>query len=140
MLSRLRDTRIRQQLKKEIPTDSKDWENIYLGSGGAPGVLIGSVVNRELEPIQGKRLSQIAAEQNKEPLEAMFDLILADNGQTGAIYFMMSEADLARGDARSVRQLLHRQRGARDRWAIVGREVASARLGQLSADTWPIRP
>ncbi|MBC8029909.1 MAG: D-aminoacylase [Pyrinomonadaceae bacterium] len=94
MLARLRDTRIRQQLKKEIPTDSKDWENIYLGSGGAPGVLISSVVNRELEAMQGKRLSQIAEEQNKEPLEALFDLILADNGQTGAIYFMMSEIDL----------------------------------------------
>lgn len=94
MLSRLRDTSIRQQLKKEIPVDSKDWENIYLGSGEASGVLISSVVNRELEPLIGKRLSQIAAEQNKDPLEAMFDLILADNGQTGAIYFMMSESDL----------------------------------------------
>ena len=94
MLGRLRDMRIRQQLKKEITTDSMEWENIYLGSGGAPGILIGSVVNRGLEAVQGKRLSQIAAEQNKEPLEALFDLILADNGQTGAIYFMMSEADL----------------------------------------------
>jgi N-acyl-D-aspartate/D-glutamate deacylase len=86
--------RIRQQLKKEIPADSKDWENIYLGSGGAEGVLISSVVNRELEPLLGKRLSQIATEQNKEPLDALFDLILADNGQTGAIYFMMNENDL----------------------------------------------
>ncbi len=94
MLSRIRDTRIRQQLKKEIMSDAKDWENIYLGSGGAEGVLIGSVGNRELEALQGKRLSQIAAEQQKEPLEAMFDLIVADNGQTGAIYFMMSEPDL----------------------------------------------
>src|SRR2546430_15933620 len=68
MLSRLRDEHIRQQLKKEITTDSKDWENIYLGSGGAPGVLIGSVVNRELEAMQGKRLSEIAAAQGKEPL------------------------------------------------------------------------
>ncbi|HWN09710.1 MAG TPA: D-aminoacylase [Pyrinomonadaceae bacterium] len=94
MLRRVRDTRIRQQLKKEIPSDSKDWENIYLGSGGAPGVLISSVVNRELEPLLGKRLSRIALEQNKEELEALFDLIVADNGQTGAIYFMMSEPDL----------------------------------------------
>jgi dihydroorotase/N-acyl-D-amino-acid deacylase len=95
MLSRLKDMRIRQHLKKEIMTDSKEWENIYLGSGGAPGVLIGSVVNRDLEAMQGKRLSQIATEQGKEdPLDALFDLILADNGQTGAIYFMMSESDL----------------------------------------------
>jgi N-acyl-D-amino-acid deacylase len=94
MLARLRDAGIRQQLKQEITTDSKEWENIYLGSGGAPGVLIGSVINRELESMQGKRLSQIAAEQGKDPLDALLDLILADHGQTGAIYFMMSEDDM----------------------------------------------
>ena len=48
MLKRLSDMRIRQHLKEEITTDVKDWENIYLGSGGASGVLIGSVVNRDL--------------------------------------------------------------------------------------------
>jgi dihydroorotase/N-acyl-D-amino-acid deacylase len=94
MLARLRDSSIRERLRKEVTTDSKEWENIYLGSGGASGVLIGSVVNRELEAMQGKRLSQIAEEQGKDPLDALFDLILADHGQTGAIYFMMSEDDM----------------------------------------------
>lgn len=94
MLKRLGDVRIREHLKEEIMTDQKAWENIYLGSGGASGVLIGSVVNRELESLQGKRLSQIAEEQGKEPLDALFDLIVADHGQTGAIYFMMSEDDM----------------------------------------------
>jgi N-acyl-D-amino-acid deacylase len=94
MLDRLRDAPTRERLKKEISTDSKDWENIYLGSGGAGGVLIGAVVNRDLEAMQGKRLAEIASEQKKDPLDALFDLILADHGQTGAIYFMMSETDL----------------------------------------------
>src|SRR6185295_4178691 len=94
MIGRLRDVNIRERLKREINAESKDWENIYLGSGGAGGVLIGAVVNRDLEAMQGKRLSQIAEEQKKDPLDALFDLILADHGQTGAIYFMMSEADL----------------------------------------------
>jgi dihydroorotase/N-acyl-D-amino-acid deacylase len=94
MLARLRDPQTRGRLKEEIGTDSKEWENIYLGSGGPSGVLIGSVVNRELEAMQGKRVSEIAAEQKKDPLDALFDLILADHGQTGAIYFMMSEDDL----------------------------------------------
>jgi dihydroorotase/N-acyl-D-amino-acid deacylase len=94
MLARLRDSGIRERLKKEITTDSKEWENIYLGSGGASGVLIGSVVNRDLEAMQGKRVSQIAEEQGKDPLDTLFDLILADHGQTGAIYFMMSEEDM----------------------------------------------
>lgn len=93
-LARLREPSIREKLKREITTDSRDWENIYLGSGEAAGVLISAVVNRELESLQGKRLSEIAAEQKKAPLDALFDLILADKGQTGAIYFMMNEDDL----------------------------------------------
>jgi N-acyl-D-amino-acid deacylase len=66
----------------------------YLGSGGPEGILIGAVVNRDLDALQGKRLSEIAAEQKKSPLDALFDLIIADHGQTGAIYFMMSEDDM----------------------------------------------
>jgi len=93
-LARLRDVETRARLKREITTDTNEWENIYLGSGGASGVLIGAVVNRELEQWQGKRLSEIAAAQGKDPLDALFDLIIADKAQTGAIYFMMSEDDL----------------------------------------------
>jgi len=94
MVARLKDTATRERLKKEIGTDSRDWENIYLGSGGPSGILIGSVVNRELENWQGKRLSEIAAAQKKDPLEALFDFIIADHGQTGAIFFMMQESDM----------------------------------------------
>lgn len=94
MMTRLRDPQTRERLKKEISEEQTEWENIYLGSGGPGGVLIGSVVNRELDSLQGKRISEIATEQKKDPLDAVFDLILADHGQTGAIYFMMSEADV----------------------------------------------
>src|SRR5207302_6338485 len=64
------------------------------GSGGPSGILIGSVVNRELESWQGKRLSEIAAAQHKDPLDALLDFIIADHGQTGAIFFMMQESDM----------------------------------------------
>lgn len=94
MIARLQDLRMRQQLKKEISTDSKDWENIYLGSGGASGIQIASVTNRDLEKWQGKRLSEVAAAENKDPLDALLDFIVADHGQTGAIFFMMNEDDM----------------------------------------------
>jgi dihydroorotase/N-acyl-D-amino-acid deacylase len=94
MLERLRDAQTRERLKREIMTDTSEWENIYLGSGGAGGVLISSVVHPELEGLQGKRINEIAAEQKKDELDALFDLILADHGATSAIYFMMSEDDL----------------------------------------------
>jgi dihydroorotase/N-acyl-D-amino-acid deacylase len=94
MLARLRDAATRERIKADILHDSNEWENIYLGSGGASGVLIGSVVNRELEAEQGKRVSEIAKEQGKDELDALLDFIIADRGQTGAIYFMMNEDDL----------------------------------------------
>ncbi|HXM49682.1 MAG TPA: D-aminoacylase [Pyrinomonadaceae bacterium] len=94
MVTRLKDPATRARLKQEITTDSKDWENIYLGSGGPSGILISSVVNSDLDSSQGKRLSQVATEQNKDPLDALFDFIIADHGQTGAIFFMMKESDM----------------------------------------------
>ncbi|MDQ3817625.1 MAG: D-aminoacylase [Acidobacteriota bacterium] len=94
MLASLRDPETRKRLKQEIMTDSSEWENIYLGSGGGAGVLISSVVHPELESLQGKRISEIAADEKKDELDALFDLILADKGETSAIYFMMSEDDL----------------------------------------------
>jgi len=94
VLPRLRDPETRQRLKREISADSTDWENIYLGSGGPGGVLVSAVVNRDLDSLQGKRISQIAEEQKKDPLDALFDLLLADRAQTSAIYFMMTEADM----------------------------------------------
>jgi dihydroorotase/N-acyl-D-amino-acid deacylase len=94
MLARLRDAATRERIKRDIARDANDWENIYMGSGGAAGVLVGSVVNRDLERFQGKRVSEIAKEQGKDELDALLDFILADRGQTGAIYFMMSEDDL----------------------------------------------
>src|SRR5215813_6916087 len=51
-VARLKDEETRKRLKSEIPVDSKSWENIYLGSGGPSGILIGSVTNRELEKWQ----------------------------------------------------------------------------------------
>src|SRR5260221_6062554 len=94
MIARLRDPATRVRLKLEIGTDSKTWENIYLGSGGPGGILIATVVNRDLDSSQGKRLSEIATEQKKDPLDALFDFIIADHGQTGAIFFMMKESDM----------------------------------------------
>ena len=94
VVARLRDAQTRERLKREISSDARDWENIYLGSGGPSGVLVSAVVNRELDAMQGKRISEIAEEQKKDPLDALFDLLLADHAQTSAIYFMMSEADM----------------------------------------------
>ncbi len=55
------------------------------------------MANPELKKFEGKTLAKVAVEQKKDPLTALFEFVLADKGQTGALYFMASESDLQYG-------------------------------------------
>jgi dihydroorotase/N-acyl-D-amino-acid deacylase len=94
-MERLKDPAIRQRLKKEMQTITTEWENFYLGVGGGSGILISSVLNPELKKYEGKRINEIAKMMNKtDEIDALFDLVIADQNQVGAIYFMMNEDDM----------------------------------------------
>ena len=97
LLERLKDPAIRARIKHEMATEHPDWENLYLGSGGASGVMVSGIVNKDLKQYDGKTIAEIAKAQKKEPLDALFDLVLADKAQTGALYFIASENDLQYG-------------------------------------------
>lgn len=97
LLERLKDPAARARIKREMAVEHKHWENLHLGSGGAAGVLVAGIMNPDLKKYDGQTLAQIAASQHKAPLDALFDLVLADKARTGAIYFIASEADLRYG-------------------------------------------
>jgi dihydroorotase/N-acyl-D-amino-acid deacylase len=97
LLQRLHDPASRGKIKKEMATEHPDWENLYLGSGGASGVLVSGIVNPDLKQFDGQTLAQIAEAQKKDPLDALFDLVIDDKARTGAIYFIANEDDLKFG-------------------------------------------
>jgi len=98
LLERLRDPAVRQRIKTEMSaTGERTWENLYLDAGGAPGVMVASVVNPDLKQYTGKTMAEIAQAQNKDPLDALMDFVLADKGLSGALYFIASEEDLQTG-------------------------------------------
>lgn len=98
LLERLRDPAVRQRIKTEMSaTGERTWENLYLDAGGAPGVMVASVVNPELKQYTGKTVAEIAQAQSKDPLDALMDFVLADKGLSGALYFIASEEDLQTG-------------------------------------------
>ncbi len=97
LLQRLHDPATRAKIKAEMAADHPDWENIYFDSGGGSGVLVSGVVNPEMKKFDGKTIAQIAEAQKKSQLDALFDFVIADKGQTGALYFMASENDLIYG-------------------------------------------
>ncbi len=106
LLARLRDPAIRHRIKTEMAADHPGWENLYFDSGGPSGVMISGVVNSDLKKYDGKTVAQMADAEKKDPLDAMFDFILADGAQTGAMYFIANEQDL--------------QYGLKQRWTSIG--------------------
>jgi N-acyl-D-amino-acid deacylase len=110
LLGRLRDPAVRQRIKTEMSaTGERTWENLYLDAGGAPGVMVSSVVNPELKQYTGKTVAEIAQVQKKDPLDTLMDFVLADKGLTSALYFIASEEDL--------------QTGLRQPWTSIGLDI-----------------
>jgi dihydroorotase/N-acyl-D-amino-acid deacylase len=97
LLERLHDLANREKIKVEMGADHPTWENIFFDSGGGAGVLVSGIENPELKKFDGKTIAQIAEEQHKSQLDTLFDLVIGDKGQTGALYFMASEKDLTFG-------------------------------------------
>jgi N-acyl-D-aspartate/D-glutamate deacylase len=97
LLQRLHDPAIRAKIKTEMAADHPGWENLFFDTGGGSGVMVAGVENDELKKFDGKTIAQIAETQKKSELDALFDFIIADKGQTGALYFMASEKDLVFG-------------------------------------------
>jgi dihydroorotase/N-acyl-D-amino-acid deacylase len=94
LLARLRDPATRARLRREMLADEGRGENMYRGPGGPDGILISSVFADSLRPLQGKRVGAIARERGADPVQTIFDILLADHSRTGAIYFSMNEDDM----------------------------------------------
>lgn len=94
LLERLHDPKIRARIKTDMAGDHKDWENLYFDAGGGTGVMISGVVNPSLKKYDGKTVAAMATAEGKPEMDALFDFIIADNAQTGALYFIANEKDM----------------------------------------------
>ena len=73
---------------------STTWENQYLGSGGAAGILVSAVGRAELKKYQGRTLDDIAKAERKDPLDVLIDIIASDDTTGSGIMFFMDEDDV----------------------------------------------
>lgn len=95
LIERLKDPALRARIRRDMMTPAKDWDNEWQEIPSPEAVLIGVVHNPVLLPLQGKRLSQVARLWNKDPMDALFDLLIEDNAYTSVAVFGMSEPDVA---------------------------------------------
>jgi len=93
LIARLRDPATRARLRSELLAPPQATDRFYRATEGPQGVIVFPFED-SLHYLQGKRLSEIDAARHRDPIETMFDLVIADHARSGAIYFLMSEPDV----------------------------------------------
>ena len=96
MLARLKDPAVRQRARAEIESKIDGWENL-LQATTFEGIQVASAPKEIDQSIIGKRIAQIAVERKADPWDVYFQLLIESGGRIGALYHMMSEADVATG-------------------------------------------
>jgi len=96
LLERLRDPATRSRARREIETTIDGWENLLMATTFS-GIQVASVPREFDQSLVGKRITQIAAERKADPWDVYFNLLIDTGGRVGALYHMMSEADVVTG-------------------------------------------
>jgi N-acyl-D-aspartate/D-glutamate deacylase len=94
LVARLQDPATRDSLRKEIMGPEQRIELIGESSGGPTGVMLAGFRTDSLRRYSGMTLAAAAQLRAQHPIDALFDLLVADSAATAAIYFSMSETDI----------------------------------------------
>ena len=93
-VNRLKDPEARAAIRQQLAGATGNSENMWRGTGGPQGILVASVLDPALKSYEGKTIAQIAADEHKDPLDALMDLVVAARDHAGAVYFTMNEDDV----------------------------------------------
>jgi len=96
LVKRLADPALRQRLESEIfnGIPGSNWYNHYTAVGGWEGIQIASISNPKYKQFEGKRMNEVIKQIGKPPLDVLFELLTANGGSVGAVYFHHSEEDM----------------------------------------------
>jgi N-acyl-D-amino-acid deacylase len=94
LIARLQDPQQRARIRQEMLTPTSAWDNEWQEIPGAEAITIGVVHKPELMNFQGKTLAEVATAWKKDPIDALFDLLVADDALTEVAVEAMSEPDV----------------------------------------------
>ncbi|MGH9317306.1 MAG: N-acyl-D-amino-acid deacylase family protein, partial [Thermoanaerobaculia bacterium] len=94
LLKRLTDPATRARVKEDMARETREWENQWMGAGGAEGVMVAEVLSEKLKPYEGKTVAQIATAEKKDPRDVVIDIVLADRAAASCIIAIMDEKDV----------------------------------------------
>jgi len=103
LVERLKDKATRAKIRREMEDPNPTWENRYQSAGTWQNIQLASIgrqrgvadsnqdPNRQYE---GMRIAEAAKKAGKDPFDFVFDLLIAERGSVGCVYFIISEGDL----------------------------------------------
>ena len=94
LIERLKNPAIRTRLKKELAEVSTVWDNEWQSIPGPEAVQIATVLNPQLQNLQGRTLAEIAKSRGTDPMDTLFDILIEDSAHTEVAVFAMSEPDI----------------------------------------------
>src|SRR6202035_3487796 len=94
LIARLKDSATRARIRQEMMSPKGDWDNEWQEIPGPEAIQIAVVQNPDLLPLQGKRLSEVAAMWKEDPIDALCHLLIKDKAFTQVAVFGMSEPDV----------------------------------------------
>jgi N-acyl-D-amino-acid deacylase len=94
LIERLKDPATRARIRADMLSPAGNWDNEWQEIPGPEAILIAVVQNSELVPLQGKRLSDVAALWHEDPIDALCDLLIKDTAFTEVAVFGMSQPDV----------------------------------------------
>jgi N-acyl-D-amino-acid deacylase len=93
-IERLKDPAIRERVKREMNTPSKDWDNGWVSCGTPQNIILVGFKQEHLKPLAGKTLAEVAALRGTPPEDTALDLVVEDESNVGAAFFTMSEENV----------------------------------------------
>jgi dihydroorotase/N-acyl-D-amino-acid deacylase len=99
LVERLKDPAMRARIRKDMTSSGKDsagedWDNEWQEIPGPEAIQIAVVQNPDLLPLQGKKLSEVAALWKEDAIDALCDILIKDNAFTDVAVFGMDEPDV----------------------------------------------
>jgi len=96
LLVRLVDPKQREKMRRDIKDGIPGWEN-FAGELGWENVMVSSIKGEKNKKYEGKTMDAIAREmKEKDVFDALWKLLLAEEGTPGMIIFSMDEGDIKR--------------------------------------------
>jgi N-acyl-D-amino-acid deacylase len=94
LIERLKDPATRARVRQDMMTPTKAWDNEWQEIPGPEAILVSAVLNPELRALEGQRVSEIAKQWGKDPIDAICDLLIEDHAATSVSVFGMQESDV----------------------------------------------